>query len=332
MALAGAALVTGCEAFVDDLDDVTWVSGSVGGPAGVGGNEGPGPQGGGGQGADSAGTGGSGDGCTAPPWSGVASKGGGGYPGCGTPPAPPLAGEFGGCPDCVLTDSTLDVSFDDGWAPFCAYLRGEDPAGDIRIESGAAILSSACSIWGASDYGPFLYRRVALNDFVVVTHLRVSDGASDKPATYGHGAGLILRSTSTTPPDQGDEFLRLSVAYELGAGVGVFSWRKLASGGWQDLPEAESDHLEHDLALCRKDGMLEAWYRPLGGSWNPLGAPLDDGNLAAEVQAGVEVHAYQGGAKVEATFGALLYARVEASQSCQATLLAMDAQLRASQK
>jgi hypothetical protein len=319
MAVPAAMLAGGCGTCVENLDDVEWVDASASGSGGSGGAnaspetggagsggagaQGSGP-GGGGAGAETSGQGGE---CAGPEWSGAAEGGSGGAGTCDWTPVPAPSNEFLGCPDCDLTPASYGVSFDDGWAPFCGFLRGGDLQGDIRIESGKARLRTSCSSWHEIDYAPFLYRRVeAQQEFVVVTHVELSDGQGNPPSDFGHGGGLVVRKRRW-PPGGEETYLRLSAAFDTGImGIGVFFWSTAAGTSVQ--PGFQAGDGPYDLAFCRKAGSISAWYREGNSIWTQLGEDQPDIAPADQVQVGVEAHAFHGGGIVEATFDALLFA------------------------
>jgi hypothetical protein len=329
-----ATVLAGCEACIENLEDVTWDDAAASGAGGAGGGS-PGVGGatGGAGGEANVGAGGAGGGCAAPSWSGKAPDDDGPVAGCESGILTTPEERFLGCPDCKLSSDTYDISFDHGWAPYCGFLRGEDTYGDIQIEFGQAMLSSSCSTWAHQGYAPLLYRTVSLQDFVVVTHVRVEGVGGNPPTKYGHGGGLMVRLDSWPPgATTEEEYLRLSAAYKNATDeVGVFFRRKSTTLAPLEVFH-EADHTAYDLAFCRKDGVLQAWFRGASDPWAQLGEDQTLPPLQDEVQVGVEVHAYQGGEIARARFDALLFDEVPAAADCGGAVMQLARKLPAPQE
>ena len=127
--------------------------------------------------------------------------------------------------------------------------------------------------------------------------------------------------------------MRLSAAFDNRAqNLGVFFWRKVSGSVVSALQGVyEGGGGAYDLALCRKNGLLQAWFRDEVSAWAPLGEDQDHPALKGNVQVGVEGHAYEGGATVGATFDALLFAD-PGEASCADAVAQLGSQLPAAQK
>lgn len=170
------------------------------------------------------------------------------------------------------------------------------------------------TVWYKADQGPGLVKRVSGN-FRVSTTVRARK-ASDPEKAVDAGfqfAGIIARDPASDEGEAKESYVFNVVGYR-GDYLSVETKTTKKDVSYVEGPEWDSGDAE--LRICRYNGELSVYKRPIGGKEWQLGIAYKRKDLPATLQVGPIAYAYTDQWDLEASFDEIRFAPVKDHADC----------------